>query len=71
MKKRQLFEQLNAKEQIRSKAYLWAKRTHAGNNHWHINKKSSVIVCKFCETKIPIWENPKYCPNCLDGKIDK
>ena len=38
------------------------------NNHWHVNKRSSVIICKFCETKIPIWENPKYCPNCLDGK---
>ena len=55
MKKQQLIKKLNTKDKIRGKAYLWAKR-------------SSVIICKFCETKIPIWENPEYCPNCLDGK---
>jgi len=68
MKKRQQIKELNAKEQLRSEASLGATRTHAGNNHWHINKRTSVIVCKFCETKIPIWKNPKYCPNCLEGK---
>ena len=68
MKKRQLIKQLNAKEQLRSEASLWATRTHAGNNHWHINKRTSVIVCKFCETKISFWENPKYFPYCLEGK---
>ena len=68
MKKQQLIKKLNTKDKIRGKAYLWAKRSHAGDNHWHVNKRSSVIICKFCETKIPIWEKPKYCPNCLDGK---
>lgn len=68
MKKQELIKQLDAKDRIRGKAYLSAKRFHAGNNHWHVNKRTSVIICKFCETKIPIWENPKYCPNCLDGK---
>ena len=71
VKKQQLIKKLNAKEELRSEASLWAKRTHAGKNHWHINKRTSVIVCKFCETKIPIWKNPKYCPNCLEGKEDK
>ena len=61
-------KKLNTKDKIRGKAYLWAQRSHAGDNHWHVNKRSSVIICKFCETKIPIWEKPKYCPNCLDGK---
>ena len=68
MKKQLLLKLLNAKEQICSKAYLQAKRTHAGDNHWHINKKFSIIVFKFCETKIAIWKNSNYCPNCLDGK---
>ena len=68
MKKQQLIKELNIKDKIRGKAYLRAQRSHAGDNHWHVNKRSSVIVCKFCETKIPIWENPEYCPNCLDGK---
>ena len=59
---------MNIKEEAKAKAYSRAKKAHQGNNHWHVNKRSSVIVCKFCETKIPIWENPKYCPNCLEGK---
>ena len=58
----------NMKEKFKSIAYSRAKRFHQGNNHWHVNKRSSVIVCKFCETKIPIWENPEFCPVCLDGR---
>ena len=68
MKKQQLIKKLTTKDKTRSKAYSWAKRSHAGNNHWHINKRSTVIICKFCETKIPIWKDPEYCPNCLDGQ---
>jgi len=64
-------EQLNMKDRVRNKAYLRAQRTHQGKNHWHVNKRTSVIVCKFCETRISIWNNPKYCPNCLDGKTDQ
>ena len=58
-------EKNNNKEQAKIKAYSRAKRTHQGNAHWHVNKRSTVLICKFCETKIPIWKNPKYCPNCL------
>ena len=61
----------NTKEQAKIKAYSRAERTHQGNDHWHVNKRSTVIVCKFCETKIPIWKNPKYCPNCLEGIKEK
>ena len=68
MKKQELIKKINTKDKIRGEAYLSAKRSHAGDNHWHVNQRSSVIICKFCETKIPIWEKPKYCPNCLDGK---
>ena len=68
MKKQQLIKKLNTKDKTRGKAYLGAKRSHAGDNHWHVNKRTSIIICKFCETKIPIWKKPKYCPNCLDGK---
>ena len=48
MKKQQLIKKLNTKDEIRGKTYLWAKRSHAGDNHWHVNKRSSVIICKFC-----------------------
>ena len=64
-------KELNIKEETKAKAYSRAKRTHLGENHWHENQRSSVIICKFCETKIPIWKNPKYCPNCLEGKEGK
>ena len=64
-------KELNIKEETKAKAYSRAKRTHQGKNHWHVNQRSSVIICKFCETKIPIWKNPKYCPNCLEGKEKK
>ena len=59
---------LNLKEISREIAHKRAKRNHQGNNHWHINKRSNIIVCKFCDTSIPIWKNPKFCPNCLEGK---
>ena len=64
-------KELNIKEETKAKAYSRVKRTHQGKNHWHVNQRSSVIICKFCETKIPIWKNPKYCPNCLEGKEKK
>ena len=55
----------------KNKTLLRSQRTHQGKNHWHVNKRSTIIVCKFCETKIPIWKKPVFCPNCLDGKQDK
>ena len=61
-------KELNIKEESKGIAHKRAKRFHQGKNHWHVNKRSNIMVCKFCETKIPIWDNPKYCPNCLDGK---
>ena len=64
-------KELNIKEKAKVKAYSRARKTHQGKNHWHVNKRSTVIVCKFCEAKIPIWKNPKYCPNCLEGKEEK
>ena len=62
---------MNKKSNSKEKALKRARRAHQGDNHWHVNRRSSVIVCKFCETKIPIWKNPKYCPNCLEGKEEK
>ena len=59
---------LNLKEKSREIAHKRAKRNHQGKSHWHINKRSNIIVCKFCDTAIPIWKNPDFCPNCLEGK---
>ena len=59
---------LNNKQKSKELAFKRAGRAHQGKNHWHVNKRSNVIICKFCEIKIPIWKNPEYCPNCLEGK---
>jgi len=64
-------KELSIKEKAQEIAHKRAKRFHQGKNHWHVNKRSNIMVCKFCETKIPIWRNPKYCPNCLEGKEGK
>ena len=64
-------KELNNKQKSQEIACNRAKRAHQGKNHWHVNKRSNVIICKFCETKISIWKNPKYCPNCLEGKEEK
>ena len=64
-------KELNNKQKSQEIAYNRANRAHQGKNHWHVNKRSNVIICKFCETKIAIWKNPKYCPNCLEGKEEK
>ena len=60
-------KELTIKEKSKKIAYRRAKRSHQGENHWHVNKRSNIIICKLCETKIPIWKNPRYCPNCLEG----
>ena len=61
---------ISLKEKMQEIAYKRARRTHQGKNHWHVNRRSSIIICKFCETKIPIWKKPKYCPNCLKKEND-
>jgi len=45
---------LNNKQKSKEIAFKRAKRAHQGKNHWHVTKRSNVIICKFCETKIPI-----------------
>ena len=45
-----------------------AARTHQGPNHWHVERRSSVIICGHCEARIPTWKDPQYCPECEAGK---
>ena len=49
-------KELNIKEKAQEIAHKRAKRFHQGENHWHVDNKSNIMVCKFCETKIPIWK---------------
>lgn len=45
-----------------------ASRMHQGPGHWHVEKRSSVLICRNCQAKIPLWKKSQYCPQCLDGK---
>ena len=59
----------NQKERTRIRAnreHIWV-----GGIHWHVRKRSSVVVCGNCGEQIPKWKNPKLCPECKAGKIAK
>lgn len=44
-----------------------ASRQHYGPHHWHVEIRSSVIVCRQCKTKIAKWQRPESCPGCGAG----
>lgn len=59
----------NHKEDERNITRKRASRRHQGPGHWHVEKRSTVIVCGNCQARIPKWKNPRSCPDCGDGKI--
>ncbi len=58
----------NPKEEERNITRRRASRIHQGSGHWHVEKRSSVIVCRNCKENIPKWKNPQFCPACGAGK---
>jgi len=59
---------MSDKEHAKKKARRRASRQHQGPNHWHVERRSTVIICGNCQAKIPVWKNPDYCPQCEQGK---
>jgi Zn finger protein HypA/HybF involved in hydrogenase expression len=55
-------------ESIKDRTRIKASRMHQGSGHWHVNVRSSVIVCGECEAKIPKNLRPAFCPECGAGK---
>ncbi|MFK8082311.1 MAG: hypothetical protein AB8B97_18650 [Granulosicoccus sp.] len=55
---------------MKTKAITWkrAARRHQGAGHWHVERRSTVIICTACGERIPKWKNPQHCPACLAGK---
>ena len=47
-----------------------AARRHQGPYHWHVDIRSSVIVCRACQAKVPKYLKPRWCPECGSGKPD-
>ena len=58
----------NYREDERNITRKRASRVHQGPGHWHVEKRTSVIICRNCQAKIPKWKNPQYCPECSEGK---
>lgn len=58
----------NPKEAERNITRKRASRTHQGPGHWHVEKRSTVIICGNCQAKIPKWKSPRFCPECGAGK---
>lgn len=56
------------KEDERNVTRRRAGRHHQGSGHWHVEKRSSVIICGNCQARIPRWKNPQFCPECDEGK---
>ena len=61
-------EHLKRSEDERRSTRVRAGREHQGKGHWHVERRSTVIICGACEARIPIWKKPQYCPDCGTGK---
>jgi rubrerythrin len=44
-----------------------ARRRHQGDGHWHVERRSSVIICRDCGARIPRRLKPPFCPECAAG----
>ena len=47
---------------------LRAAREHQGDHHWHVRRRSTVIVCRACGERIPRSLRPSHCPGCGAGE---
>jgi hypothetical protein len=46
-----------------------AQRGHRGAGHWHVDVRSSVIVCRACGARILISLKPVACSECGRGAL--
>ncbi len=58
----------NYREDERNITRKRASRVHQGPGHWHVEKRTNVIICRSCQAKIPKWKKPQYCPECYEGR---
>jgi len=56
------------KDVERGKSRRRAARGHQGDQHWHVEKRSTVVICKNCDARIPLWKKPRFCPECGAGR---
>jgi len=51
----------------KARTQLRARRHHQGDGHWHVERRSSVIICCDCGARIPRRLKPPFCPECGAG----
>jgi Zn finger protein HypA/HybF involved in hydrogenase expression len=59
---------LPERDESKARTRLKAGRMHRGQGHWHVEVRSSVIVCGECEAQIPRELRPAFCPECGAGR---
>jgi rubrerythrin len=55
-------------QRMKARSRLRAERRHQGPGHWHVDIRSTVIVCRACGAKVPKYLSPRFCPACDSGR---
>ena len=58
-------------EEERLRTPYRADRMHQGKGHWHVERRSSVVICRACRARILRSMRPTCCPErgaSADGK---
>jgi rubrerythrin len=58
-----------ASDHLREKARTRtrARCRHQGGGHWHVERRSTVIICRACGARVPRRLDPQSCPECGAG----
>ena len=57
------------KDVAREKSHRRAARDR-GKAAWRVEKRSTVLICRECDARIPLWKKPSFCPECGAGQAD-
>jgi predicted amidophosphoribosyltransferase len=57
----------NDEEIGRDKSHRRTARDRDASAHWHVERRSTVLICKNCDARIPLWKKPTSCPDCGAG----
>jgi rubrerythrin len=54
-------------EMEKARTRVRAHRRHQGSGHWHVEIRSTVVICRACGARVPRRLNPQSCPECGTG----
>jgi hypothetical protein len=55
------------RQREKARSRIRAQRLHQGRRHWHVNVRSTMIVCRACGANVPKHVNPQSCRECGSG----